>query len=171
MTRIDIVGLSLAEIALVLLFCFVAVFAPAYARLDRKLQVASAQPNEAAELKKKLAATEAENHALKHELEGYRRNLRSKATPSCTEISKASGPLFTAIIQGEDRYEVNGESFSLASLTQHYSDALADAKKNGCVHSIRVYYGNGVSVSDYDYALRRIEQVFYDTKLGSENTR
>jgi hypothetical protein len=160
-TRIDIVGLTLAEIALAMLFCFIAVFAPSYARATQEIK-RRPEPKELAELKRKNEDLQREIEKLK----GSIRDARSKQTPSCIELGKARGPLFTVTIRGGNEYEVEGSSLTLETLRASFSDALLDATRNKCVHSIRVNYGAEVSVQDYDLALRRIEQSFYTTKLG-----
>jgi hypothetical protein len=100
------------------------------------------------------------------DLEGFRRGNISRQTPSCSELGKAGGPLFTATIRGRDQYEVDGTPFTFEGLRGRFSDALSNATRDKCVHSIRVNYGADVSVQDYDSALRHIEQLFYTTKLG-----
>ena len=165
MRREDIVGLTLAEIALTLLFFFLAVFAPTYARLNRKLKAINLI--DVARLQTELKAAEAENETLKAELEKYRPNLRSAAVPSCAEINKADW-LFTTIIRGSDTYDIDGVSYSIGNILATYSKELSDARQNGCRHRIKVYYGAGVSLDEYDSALRKIEVYFYDLKLGPE---
>ena len=164
MNRFDIVGLTLAEVSLVLLFSFIAIFVPAYSRA-RKVPDTGA-------LEKQLAAATAENVKLRRELdEASRRNLRSVVAPSCVEVGKATDWLFEAIIRGADDYEILGQQYTLGDLLAKYSSAQAQAKQDRCIHRIRVYYGMGVSVSDYDHALRRIEEDFYSQKLGPEGTK
>ena len=34
---------------------------------------------------------------------------------------------------------------------------------------VKLYYAKDVSLPEYDYALRKIEQYFYDLKLGRES--
>jgi hypothetical protein len=167
MNRFDIVGLTLAEISLVLLFSFVAIFVPSYARARKELD---AQANKAtnSDIEKQLIAVNAENARLQQELQNSRKNLRSVVTPSCVEIGKATDWLFTAIIRGSDAYEVQGEQYTLDALLAKYSPALIQAKQNGCVHRVRIYYGQGLSGLDYDYSLRQIEEHFYTQKLGPE---
>jgi hypothetical protein len=167
-TRVDIVGLTLAEIALALLFCFVAVFAPSYARATQTIKEMKARPDAVA-LQKRVDELQLENDKLKAALEGFIRNARSKQTPSCIELGKASGPLFTVTIRGANQYEVDGTSLTLETLRGRFSGELSDATRSKCVHSIRVNFGTDVSAPDYDLALRRIEQSFYTTKLGQRH--
>jgi competence protein ComGC len=167
MNRFDIVGLTLAEISLVLLFSFIAIFVPSYARARKELD---AKTNKAtnSDVEKQLIAAKAENTQLQQELQNSRRNLRSVVTPSCVEISKATDWLFTAVIRGSDDYEVQGQQYTLDALLAKYSPELVQAKQNSCVHRIRIYYGQDLSGLDYDYSLRRIEKHFYTQKLGPE---
>jgi hypothetical protein len=168
MNRFDIVGLTLAEISLVLLFSFIAIFVPSYARTRQELASVKTNKATANAVEKQLLAANKENVRLQQELENSRRNLRSVVMPSCVEISKATDWLFAATIRGSDDYEVLGQRYTFDGLMTKYSPALAQAKQDGCVHRIIIYYGQGVSGFDYDYALRRIEQPFYTKKLGPE---
>ncbi len=165
MSRTDIVGLTLAEIALVVLFSFVAIFIPAYSRLSRKLRAYHAP--DVATLQSALKTAADENEKLKAEIESSRRNLRSAAVPTCAELNKADW-LFTAVIRGPDSYEADGVAYSLSELLRRYSSDLSEASEEGCRHRVKLYYGRQVNLADYDYALRRIEQHFYDLKLGEE---
>ncbi len=166
MNRIDIVGLTLAEIALVLLFSVLAVFAPAYQRSQRELRANNLTSATVRDYKEKLRAAEAETVNLKEELEKHRRDLRSVATPSCVEIDRAKDWLFTVTIRGADQYEIGGHELNLRELLDKYSAALELARKEACIHRIRLHYGTGVSGEDYDLALRRLEEYFYTRKLG-----
>jgi hypothetical protein len=162
MNRSDIVGYTLAEIALVLLFCIVAVFAPAYARLRKQ-----ANPKEKiAETQQELSRANAENAQLRKELQDSRHNLRSVAMPSCAELNKSSDWLFTATIRGIDDYEIAGRSYRLADVLKNYSAPLDQARRDGCRHRIRVSYQAGLDANDYFQALTRIEETFYTLKLG-----
>jgi hypothetical protein len=165
MTRIDVVGLTLAEIALALLFCVVAVFAPSYARLEKQLRDRP-DPNQLKALQNKILELQTDNDRLKRDLQAVKQGARSKQTPSCIEIGKAAGPLFTTTIRGEDRYDLDGASLTFQQIRVRFEEILSAAKSDECVQSIRVYYGPEVSVQEYDSALRRIEQLFYVTKLG-----
>lgn len=164
MNRFDIVGLTLAEVSLVLLFSFIAVFLPAYGHIHEQL-AARTTPGD---LQKQLLAANASNTRLQQELENSRPNLRSAATPTCVEVGKATGWLFAATIRGADTYQVLDQPYTLDDLLHKYAPALAEAAQAGCRQRVKVYLGQGVSAVDYDDALRRLEESFYDTKLGPE---
>ena len=166
--QFDIVGLTLAEVALVLLFSFLVLFVPAYARLSRRVEQSGAGAVNVAKLQTDLKNALAENARLKAEIDKSRPNLRSAAMPTCAELNKADW-LFTAVIRGADAYEVNDKTYSLGTLLQAYAPELSDASKNGCRHRVKLYYGKNVSLPEYDFALRKIEQSFYDLKLGPES--
>ena len=168
MARIDIVGLTLAEITLGLLFSFLALFAPAYASLYHRVQAAN--PTELERLKTENAQLTERNSRLQDQVASLI-SMRSKALPSCIEASKADGYVATLTIRGRDAYDAGDGVYTLELLTQKYSLEIANAKQAGCVQAVLVYYGSGVSVDDYDLALRRIEQVFYDAKRGVEPSR
>jgi phosphatidylserine decarboxylase len=166
MSRSDIiVGLTFAEIALVLLFSFLTLFVPAYARLGRKFKLYSSV--DVPKLQSDLKNAKAINESLKAEIDKSRRNLRSAAIPACAELNKADW-VFTAVIRGSDAYEVKGNQYSLNALLHNYATELSEANKNGCRHRVKLYYGKDVSLFEYDAALRKIEQYFYDLKLGPE---
>jgi hypothetical protein len=166
MNRSDIVGYTLAEIALALLFCIIAVFGPAYARLSK--QPNSVPPKEkVAEIEQRLARAAAENAQLRKEIDDSRRNLRSVAMPSCAELNKSPDWLFTAIIRGPDTYEILGRPYTRADVLKNYSAQLDQAKRDGCRLRIRISYQPGLDTSDYVQGLRRIEENFYTLKLGS----
>lgn len=114
-------------------------------------------------LKTRLSEVEAENAKLRSLSPP---DLRSKATPSCVEKNKASDWLFTAVIHGADQYSIEGRDYTFTELLRTYQAQNAQAKQDGCVHRVKVYYSSGISGSDYDYALRQIEEVFYTRKLG-----
>jgi hypothetical protein len=169
MGRIDIVGLTLAEIALVLLFCL-ATLIPGIRKTESGLidlgkQVQNLK-KKAAQDAQTIAHLRDENRELEGKFGASRPGLRSRATPSCSELGKAAGWLFAAVIRGRDSYEVNGDTMSLRDLLFANSEALKSAREGGCHHSIQLYYGAGVSGIDYDYALRRIEEYFYTKKMG-----
>lgn len=159
-------GLTLAEISLVLLFSFLVAFVPAYERLAK----AVGNPGDVAKLQKELDGVRAENNGLKDEIEKLKakKNLRSAAVPSCAEVTQADW-LFTAVVRGSDDYYVDGQQYSLESLLNKFSMQMSEADKNRCRHRIKLYYDKNISLKEYDYALRRIEQHFYDSKLGPES--
>src|SRR5579859_6903321 len=109
MNRFDIVGLSLAEIALVLVFVLLAVFAPAYSHVSRQAQAKSHDVEtlraKVSELQKQLD----EKSSLIQQFSAERPNLRSIATPSCFELKKTSSRwVGSVLVRGINRYEVNG---------------------------------------------------------------
>ena len=167
MNRTDIVGLVLAEIALVLLFSFLAVMVPAYASLKR---TSAANPHPTIDtraLEAQLDKLLKENALLKSEIRADRPNLRSSALPSCAELhNNQSDWLFTAIIDGTDEFQIGAKEYSLNELLEAYANPLAQANKEGCIQRIKIFYRSGMSVSEYDAALRRIEEHFYALKLG-----
>lgn len=160
MNRFDLVGLTLAEVALVLLFFVIVVFVP---RTQSNTQPGvSKEAFEA--LERENDELRADAAKLREELLKYRPNLKSQVTPSCVEVKKATGWLFNVTILGPDRYEVEGQSLTLGALMQKYGSAISQGKQDQCVHRIRVYAGN-VSLPAYDEALRKLEDVFYTLRV------
>jgi len=158
-------GWTLAELALALLFALLAAFIPSYrAEVERVRRLEAASKNE-------LSATDAEkireeNIALRLEIESSRKNLKSKITPPCAELDKSSGWLFTATITSRNSFEIEGKTLALDGILKKYADQLADAKKRGCVQQVHIYFMSGISAGDFDYATKRLGAYFYPASLG-----
>ncbi len=166
MRRVDIVGFTLAELSLVLLYVFLALTLPSRNTLQTETtrlsqQVTSLQAEIQRLLREKSFLPEPKPAPPEE-----KPRLRSAATPSCIEKGIVADWLFTAIIRGRDAYEVHGRRLTLAGLLSMYQPQVSASKEAGCVHSAKIQLGAGVSAVDYDFALRRIEQNFYTKKLG-----
>ena len=165
MNRTDLLGWTLAELALALLFALLAIFGSSYRAELKRIRLLEAQS------KNVIPAAEserirAENIALKEQLEASRKNLKSKITPPCSELDKNSGPLFTVTVYSRDSFGVGGKKFSMEGILKEYAGPLADAKKRGCVQQVRVNFQAGISAGDFDYAFRRLGSNFYPASLG-----
>lgn len=168
MQRTDIVGLTLAELALVLLFCMVTVVKPVHSTRNQDA-VASAR-KDLAEQKSLVLALTKENDALRARFSAERPNLRSKQIPSCREKGIVTDWLFVTTIRERNLYDIQGGvTVTLEKLLGLYSPRLTKAAQQGCVESIEVYLGKDVSAVDYDYALRRLEEHFYTAQMGTEH--
>lgn len=166
MNQFDIVGLSLAEIALVVVFVLLAVFAPAYSRIRKELKIKEV---ETTKLKQQLDETEREAARLHQQYEAERPNLRSKATPSCFELKKTSNRwLFTLVVRGPDKYELEGHEVTLRELSHQYDSEITQAKRDDCRLSIRISSGEGLSGREYQSALIQLGQTFYMTQSGTQ---
>ncbi|MBA3913561.1 MAG: hypothetical protein H0X25_06840 [Acidobacteriales bacterium] len=163
MSHQDIIGFTLAEIAFVLLFSFIAIFVPSYIQLSNRLR--SAGSVDVPQLKGELAAAQSKNAQMGAALDQYRRNLRSAAMPSCAEVGVNTW-LFTTTITGGNAYQIEGRTYTLSGILQAYSQQLREASERGCRLRVRVFYGPNVSTNGYDLSLRQLEQHFYDSKLG-----
>ncbi len=159
--RIDIVGLSLAETALVLLFGVFAALLAGKAEEGRVTQQVSTQ-------REQITTLERNNADLKQRMAILLPKLRSSAFPSCAEVGKAQGWLFTATVRGRDTYDIGGDSLALASLLTLYSKQLRESDEGECRQRIRLYVGKGVSGAEYEYAMRRLGQYFYIGYLGEQ---
>jgi hypothetical protein len=161
----DLLGWTLAELALALLFALFAAFAPSYlAEVKRIQQLQAAAKNsvsrdEAEELR-------LENIALRLQLEASRKDLRSKITPPCSELDKDSGTLFTATVESRDFFEIEGKTMRLDQILRKYANQLADAKARGCVQQAHIYFDPTISATDFDYATKRLGMYFYLGSLG-----
>jgi hypothetical protein len=171
MSRLDIVGLSLAETALVLLFVLLGAFAPAYAHLKHIFRSDNA---EIAHLNAQLAKAQqnlstAQDHLamLQQEFAADRPKLRSRATPSCFELNKTSDRwLFTLVVRGADKYEVDGRIFTFPDLLKAHSREIEQGHQDDCRFSIKIASGDDVSGMEYEAAEIRLGQVFYMTQAG-----
>src|SRR4051812_24781825 len=98
-------GWTLAELALALLFALLAAFVPSYrAEVERikRLEAQSKNSIPAADVEK----LRKENADLRSEIEASRKNLRSRLTPPCVELDKNSGWLFTATVTSRDSFDI-----------------------------------------------------------------
>jgi hypothetical protein len=169
MRRIDVVGLSLAELSLALLFAFLAITLPNLERLKHLEKVSRDRADDAErKLSDRKAPTLAAKAGMSVAKGAQDAKLRSAARPSCIEMKVADGALLSVTINGVDEYAVEGlGSVSLIELTKQYSGALDEGLRLGCVHVAEVYLAPGISAVDYDSALRKIESYFYTRKRGS----
>lgn len=172
MSRTDIVGYTLAEIALLLLFAITAVFVPTYARLSSKLKVEkSVSRKSSAEveaLKNTISELQAKSGPSKTPRDGV--GLRSKQLPSCIEKGSATTWLFSATATSSNTYLLNGEIISRDEIKKRFGPQLALSEKQECRQSIQLFYSPRISLSDYDLALRKMEGLFYVTRLGPNRT-
>lgn len=169
MFRMDIVGLTLAEVTLVLLFSLMAIFVPQQGAQENDAKVLqqkikNLQQNESA-LKQQVASLEREIQQLRKRFESPRPDLRSKATPTCFEIDRTDW-LFSVTIHGSDSFEIAGKMMTLDDILNTYKEQMRTAKTKGCIHRVQVFYGREISTAEYDTALRRLEGWFSTAKRG-----
>jgi hypothetical protein len=176
MRQLDIVGLSLAEMSLALLFVVLALQRPAPNPSASQLAAATKQIG-TLHLKldtanRKIANLNEEIYQLQNRINTFtpsRPNLRSVALPSCAETKVRADWLFTAIIRGQNRYDIgHSGSLSIEDIVERFHAEMEDGRIHGCVQRVQVYVGSNVSAQDYDFALRRLERYFYPKKLGAE---
>jgi hypothetical protein len=176
MRHVDIVGMSLAELSLSLLFVVLALLPPSspdelssartqLATVSSQLAIATKHIDELSAQSKQLQGftrMTADGAAARH--------LRSITLPSCAEKKVRNDWLFTTVVRGEDLYDVQDiGTLNLQQILDRFKRELDEATLAECVQRIQVRVGNDVSAIDYDLALRRLEQHFYPRKLGSEN--
>lgn len=180
MIKSDLLGWTLAEIALALLFALLAAFAPSYRNVAMRNKGLEEEIKNAASLAAENDRLRAENLALQSELAALRlenaelrsmsvaprSDLKSIVLPSCAELNKNSDWLFTATVIAEDSFEINGRALTLAGIRKEFAEQLADAKKQGCVQRIHVSFEEGMSAQVYDSALKGLRRWFYPTSLG-----
>jgi hypothetical protein len=177
MRRVDILGLTLAELSLVVLFAFLALALPSRSRLQRATARLSAEnkhlSSEISTLQEQLSAERTARQALVAEIEkvgstSKSTNLRSTAPPTCVEKGVATEWLATMVIRGRDQFEVNGRVIALNEVLEQFAPQLSAGRNAGCFHTARIFVGRNVSAADYDTALRRVEQHVYTRKFGLE---
>jgi hypothetical protein len=165
MSRIDIVGFTLAEIALVILFALLVIFLPQREREANEAKALQARIKNLEEsesaLKRQVASLEAERQRF----QSSRPDLKSKAIPTCFEIDKTEW-LFSVTIRGNDEFEITGKEMTLNDILKNYETQMKSAKAKGCIHRVQVFYGPKVSTPDYDSGLRRLEAWFSTAKRG-----
>src|SRR5260370_42424875 len=99
MRRVDIVGLTLAELSLAILFAFLILVLPSRARVVAKNhQIAAELSQVRATLEK--AQSDVQRLAARLALHEALQRGKSKATPSCAETGFANQWLFTTTVKG-----------------------------------------------------------------------
>jgi len=172
MNRIDIVGLTLAEVALTLLYAIVGLWLPARTGGDETQALRErgvALQGEIRKLERTVGDQEeklAEKQRTIDQFSAPRPGCRSRAAPSCAETGFSPRLLFTTVIRGSDSYEVAGRIVSVREILTAFEPEIAAAKQAECVHRIGVAVSRDLGGVDYDAALRRMEQYFYLRKLG-----
>jgi hypothetical protein len=155
--RLDVFGLTLAELALVVLFAFLVAAQrndPAEAKKGGRVQALEAQ----------VASLRTENDELKRKLAQFstpRPGLRSRQTPSCYETGYNTSWLFTALILRPNTYSVNNVEMDHSKLMMRFRGAVEAARIAGCVHRVQVVAARDLNITDYEAALRQLEQDFY----------
>lgn len=166
MNRLDIVGWTLAELALVLLFALIAIMVPAYSRMQKRAEASALDESSKSSLQLEVAHLHQENVQLQASLEASRRGLRSSAKPSCLELGKGPDYLFTVTIKLDGGYEVLGQRYSIDGLLSAYRSPLEEADRNRCAQRIRVSYEPGVGTSEYYSSLQLLSEHFFIKPVG-----
>jgi hypothetical protein len=162
MKGVDIVGLSLAELSLALVFVVLVL-----ARPSQKAELAAARKS-IEELKNDNKQLQAAIERLRRSQESSTPGLRSPSLPSCEFVHLAREQLFTIVIAGRNEFRLSDATVTLPELLTRYQKDLQSAIGAGCVHRINVLFTNDISAPDYDQALRELDKHFYVRKLGAE---
>jgi hypothetical protein len=169
MREAEIVGLTLAELSLVLLFAFLAITMASRSHLQERVDQLAKDDlvarRELSDARNRLQVLQKHDGILP-EPKRLAARLRSSALPSCVEIGTEQDWLFTTVIRGRDAYEIEGHVLGLADVLARFDGEIASAKLAGCVPTIKVMLSATIGAADYDFALRQIEQHFYTKKLG-----
>jgi predicted nuclease with TOPRIM domain len=169
MSKIDIVGFTLAEIALVILFAVLVLFLPQKERQENEAQafrqrIKSLEETQSV-LRQQIASLEKEREQLRQRFQSPRADLRSKAIPTCFEIDKTDW-LFSVTIRRNSVFEISGKDMTLNDLLKSYDTQIKSAKAKGCIHRVQVFYDPEISAAEYDTGLRRLEAWFSTAKKG-----
>jgi hypothetical protein len=100
------------------------------------------------------------NLALQRELDKQSK-LRSRQKPTCKELNIAQGSVGEVEVTGIDRFQLEGKTFDMDGLLQHFAPELKQAQDAGCVQTIRVMPGANISTPDYVRARNTLGQRFY----------
>ena len=168
----DIIGYTLAEIALALLFVVVLLGIGSQSALRATAEQARKDALEAAEraLEAEERARRAESSAdtqrriaddLREELERLL-GLRSGARPPCSEVGVAEGDwLFSVQILAADLYSLEGEVLSMDGLRSMFDGQLNLAEQRDCVYRVEAMAAPTLPLPVYLAGLRRLEGLFY----------
>ncbi len=194
MNREDVIGITLAELTLVLLFIFIIIFfVTSSAGHDNQAlkEALTSQEDLIAMQLEEIAALKSdrdritESHAreidrrsqtierLTNALSGLRaenEQLRSKFKPSCYERGYAPSVIGSVLILGADRYSIAGKETDIAGIRKHFAKELTTAEAVGCVQTIRTNYSGKISLDEYYAGLRKLERLFYISKGGKLET-
>ena len=159
--RDDVLGLTLAEVGLFVVFILLLV-GLTKPDLAEKLRGAEEMIRT---LDMRLNHARANWAAARERirfLQGQLQELQSPQRPSCREAGVADGFLFSLTIEGRQRLRLaGGQLFTFPELLEFFRSDLEDANRGRCVHAISVSYIPDVSIDAYDAALRELEQHFY----------
>ena len=153
--RSDIVGYTLAETALALLFT---VFAGMLAQRTATVDVERSPQPPTSTVKTPPPSSAGANSKSPR--------LLSPNLPSCAQQGSSNDWLFSVVVHGKDAYEHLSRILTLDQLLKQYSAQLRDANLRGCRHTIKVFVGEDVSGLDYDYAIRHLSVWFYPKYMG-----
>lgn len=186
MNREDVIGITLAELTLVLLFIFIIIFfvTSSAGRDNQALKEALTSQEELLALQlEEIAALKTDKENLVHErqrrdqvmkrlanaltvLRTENEQLRSKFKPSCYERGYAPSVIGKVIILGADLFSVGGKKMTLSEIKKHFAQELSAAEALGCVQTIRTNYSGSLSLDEYYSGLRKLERLFYISKGG-----
>lgn len=160
-----LLGLTLAEISLTLLFAVLLVATIALSRAKTNTRTIESLSRENSELQLDNSRLHNENEVLRASLRSETLRLRSRMKPSCREL-KGIAPLFDVVIMSADEFRIDEREFDFKSLTRQFQKEQVSAEDLGCVHTIRVRFVSNISTDEYVRGLSRLESTYYVQKLG-----
>lgn len=152
----DIVGLTLSEIAFVLLFFLLAQFVILSREHHNNL---STSKEDLKTIKHKLSKANHEIWRLKQ------KGMKSRQLPTCRAAKLADSFLFDVEILGKDLFRVDDKEYSFRQIVRTYSKDIERARGAECRHSIRVSCSRQIEVESFDHALRKLERHFYIKRI------
>ncbi len=133
MNRSKVHLVSLGELALMLLFCVMVVVLPDLWKTKDEL----------AQAQDKLTQTKEEKLKL------------SNIPPDCGYF------LFIVTIKGTKTFEIDGRELTIAQIGQNYDQQIKTAKEERCRHKVGTKAAEGLDVTTYRRAVRKLEWYFY----------
>jgi hypothetical protein len=196
MLRNDVIGTTLGELTLLLVFTVLIIFYLANGNVDydeikiknkieelesslKKEQLSKKEfeienirlQKSINDANKKTSEILSEFDVIKRRLDLEKKNrktddLKSKQLPSCIEAQVADAFIGSVTILGSDSYEINSTKYDFKGLISFFSEDLTKAQNKGCVQSLNVFTPSTVSLIDYHEGLQKLERHFYIRRAG-----
>jgi len=152
----EIVGLTFAEIAFILMYVIFA----------NNFLAETSIKNEIEGLKKQKIEYEESISVLNNTLEEMNKELRSEWDPRCIDIGVATikgndNWLFTVKIINENLYEIDGKTLNFRHILELYGEDIKVAEQNRCRHRIKIKHNPDIDFETYLEARKPLLVLFY----------
>ena len=178
--RQDVIGTTLAELTLLLLFLVIAAFFFVNDSKSTPIPIkTNVQKDEVQKLKTRLRQMEFEKVELKNQLNDLkllteslqnqlnRPGLTSNQTPTCHELKLAPTWIAEIGIIGVNRFKVNDNIYNYTELVKHFKDDLKFAEQQGCNHCVKFWFNKNISTVVYHDSLTKLQKLFIVTPIGN----